>query len=189
MAPKPRANGRGSRIQSEVNIGRVGGRPKITRSTRLSEEDTSDEEEEVDEVVPTESVVVSEVRGGSQTTATGGISFVSSLGANDDGLDGVSVVTQGGAKSVRSRSFQGVSVALFTKQLFARKKFVLSDTELEFSCENKNSICYQCLTALHLKVDKSSRMFWEEHKHVVTQELSNKRSNVAYSMRKEWMSE
>jgi hypothetical protein len=65
---------------------------------------------------------------------------------------------------------------------------VLSDKELEFSDVNKASICYQCLSALNMKVDKSNKSFWEEYKHVVTAELSNKRSNVAYAMRKEWMS-
>jgi hypothetical protein len=114
-------------------------------------------------------------------------------GERSDGVDGEfettqEVVAHSLPKSIRSRDCQGMGVAVFAKRLFAKTKFVLSDKELEFSVDNKTSICYQCLQALNMPHEKTSKGFWEEYKHVVTAELSSKRSNVAYAMRKDWMS-
>jgi hypothetical protein len=124
--------------------------------------------------------------GGESGVASSG--DTSSFDSNRDRLEGTNVFVPVLPKSVRTKSCQGVAVGLFAKTLFAKKKFVLSDSELEFSETNKSSICYQCLVALNMDVDKKNKGFWEEYKHVIPTELSNKRSNVEYAMRKEWMS-
>ena len=86
----------------------------------------------------------------------------------------------------RKKTYHGVAIAIFTKkELFRRKKFILDEKELDYST-SPLSVCYQCLASLHLDV-LSSQKWWEEHRLIIIGELSNKRSNVAYGIRNEWL--
>ena len=81
-----------------------------------------------------------------------------------------------------------MTVASFARNvLFPKKKIILNDTEMEFSTTNKLSICYQLLQQVNI-TPSNHKSFWEDHKNVVIRELNAKRSNVAYAMRKEWLS-
>jgi hypothetical protein len=138
------------------------------------------------QLVTTPPSLASVLEGTGQVNVSGGGSQITLSDLSEHtGGDGLS--NRCGSKIERTKSYQGVSVALFAKNLFVKKKFILNEGELEYSVDKKNSICYQCLTALNMDVEKS-RVFWEEHKHVVSSEISNKRSNVAYAMRREWFS-
>jgi hypothetical protein len=178
------------RVVSETRQG--GGAPRgrggPTTSTRRL--DSDDEGELEDEFNGSSGDEVGQGGGrGRQTREEGGtseggtVSDLSTVGS----AEGRTMAVLGGSKEDRKRDMTGSTVKVFAKRLFNRKKFILDEKELEYSTTNTRSICYQCLTALNASLD-TSREFWEEYKHVVTSELNNKRSNVAYAMRDTWNS-
>ena len=93
----------------------------------------------------------------------------------------------GGTKAERNADTRGIQVAHFAKKLWSKKKFILSERELDFLPNDPKSICVHCLTSLSFDV-VSNRVFWEEYKHVVVMKFNERRSNVGYTMRNEWMS-
>jgi hypothetical protein len=90
------------------------------------------------------------------------------------------------SKKDRKKTWHGVAVALFTKKhLFPLKKFIRKPEEMDYSTA-ATSICFQCLTTLNMDLHRSGG-WWEDYKFIIVGELSNKRSNVAYGMRQEWL--
>lgn len=90
------------------------------------------------------------------------------------------------SKKDRKKTWHGVAVALYTKKhLFPLKKFIRKPWELDYSTA-ATSICFQCLTTLNMDLVRSGG-WWEDYKFIIIGELSNKRSNVAYGMRQEWL--
>jgi hypothetical protein len=119
-------------------------------------------------------------------TISEGSSIVSSLGTGvQDHCQGLEVVVRGG-NELNETSIHGKTISIYARNhLFRKKKFILNESEMEFSATDGMSICFQCLMKLNMVVEKSQQ-FWEDHKHIVVREINNKRSNVAYAMQKEF---
>jgi hypothetical protein len=78
------------------------------------------EEEEEEDLIDHQGSDDEDEAGGGQQGREEGLD-VSSLDTSRDSLEGTSVTASGMSKSLRSKSCQGVGVALFAKSLFTKK--------------------------------------------------------------------
>ena len=98
------------------------------------------------------------------------------------------IASLGGTKEQRKTDMRGVQVATFAGRIWAKKKFIHSEKDLDFTPNDQKSLCYHCLTSLGYDIHLN-RVFWEEYKHIIVHKFNEKRSNVSFAMRVEWTSE
>jgi len=91
-------------------------------------------------------------------------------------------------KSFRNQAGAEVQVKVYVKKdLFHKRKFIIKQSELDFSLE-PNSICFQCLSFCHM-LGEGQEEFWDHWSSFVNSELNAKRNHVQNVAKDEYLSE